>query len=118
MRPLLESIRGRLVGRRHLIPERLDYPLYLKGFLLKVSYHSSLAVSASEITVVLVHHQLGTVVSQLRGDLGALLAKQNQEVLGLLDVGVDPTLRGKGICFHHRANITGSQTPGEPLGGQ
>jgi len=99
----------------HLLPERLDYPLYVKGFLLKVSYHSPLAVSAREVTDVLIHHQFRTVVSQLLGDLGALLAKQNQEVLGLLNVGVDPTLRGEGICVHHRANITGSQTPGEPL---
>jgi hypothetical protein len=102
-----ESVRGRLVSRRHLLPERPDYPLDVKGILLKVSYHSPLAVSARQVTDVLVHHQLRTVVGQLRGDLGALLAKQNQEVLGLLNVGVDSTV-------HHRANITGSQTPGEP----
>jgi hypothetical protein len=93
-RPLLESVRGWLVSRRHLLPERPDYPLDFKGFLLEVSYHSPLTVSGREVTDVLIHHQLRAVVSQLISDLGALLAKQNQEVLGLLNVGVDPTLRG------------------------
>jgi hypothetical protein len=73
--------------RCHLLPER-HYLLYVKRFLLKGSYHSPRTVNAGEITDMLIHHQLGTVVSQSLGDLGVLLAEHTQEVLGLLNVGV------------------------------
>jgi hypothetical protein len=75
--------------RCHFLPERLDYPLYVKRFLLKGSNRSPRTVSAGEITDMLIHHQLGSVVRQSVGDLGVLLAEHSQEVLGLLNVSVD-----------------------------
>jgi hypothetical protein len=111
----VESARRRLVSRCHFFPEGRKHLLDVEDFLFEGAYRSLLTANASEIADVLVHHQLRTLMSQSLGDLGAFLAKHDQEVLGLLNVGIDPTLPAASICVHHRNNVAGNRTLGKPL---
>jgi hypothetical protein len=112
----VESARRRLVRRCHFFPEGREHLLDVKNLPFEGAYRSLLTANPSEIAGVLVHQQLRTLMSQSLGDLGAFLAKQDQEVLGLLNVGTDPTLPSAGICVDHRNNVAGNPTLGKPLG--